>query len=111
VSSSSFQNQVTEVSSITVDLNQRLLGRLTSDLNGGYTTTDYIATSSGLSTGRSDDLYDFSARLSCFFLQRRTVSLIYEFSDNNSSQNGFAASSSAFGFTSNQIGFEIGWRY
>jgi len=111
VSSSSFQSQVTEASSITVDLNQRLLGRLTLDLSGGYTTTDYIATSSGLSTGRSDDYCTFNARLSCPFLQRGTVSLIYEFSDNNSSQSGFAASSSAFGFTSNQVGFEIGWRY
>ena len=111
VSSSSFQSQVTEASSITADLNQRLLGRLTLDLSGGYTTTDYIATSSGLSTGRSDDLFNFSARLSCPFLQRGTVSLIYQYSDNTSSQSGFAASSSAFGFTSNQIGFEIGWRY
>jgi hypothetical protein len=111
VSASAFQNQVTEASSITVDLNQRLLGRLTLDLSGGYTASDYIATSSGLSTGRSDDTYNFSTRLSCPFLQRGTVSLIYEYSDNTSSQTGFAASSSAFGFTSNQVGFEIGWRY
>jgi hypothetical protein len=111
VSPSSFQNQTTEATSIIGDLNQRLLGRLTLDLSGGYTTSDYIATSSGLSTGRSDDTYNFSARLSCPFLQRGTVALIYQYTDNSSSQTGFAVSSSAFGFHSSQVGFELGWRY
>jgi len=111
VSPSTFQNQATEATSITGGLNQRLLGRLTLVLSGGYSTTDYIATFSGLSTGRSDDTYNFGARLSFPFLQRGTVSLIYQYSKNISSQSGFAASSNAFGFNSRQVGFEVGWSY
>jgi uncharacterized protein (PEP-CTERM system associated) len=107
-SASYFQNQVTENTGITADLNQRLLRKLYLDLNGGYGTTKYVSSigssSVALSTGRSDDYYSFNARLNCPFLKRGTFSVFYQYSDNSSSQ-------SAFAYTSTQVGIEIGYRY
>lgn len=110
VSAASYQSQVSESYGISGDLNQRLLGRLYLDLSGGYTRTKYIATASALSTGRNDDIYRFNARLSCSPLKKTTVSVFYAYSQNSSSQNGFLAGS-GYGYTSNQVGFEIGYRY
>jgi hypothetical protein len=111
VSNSSFQNQVTVVTGITVDLNQRLLGRLNLDLSGGYSTTDYQSSAAGLSTSRNDDQFSFTARLSCPLFKRATVSVFYSYNDNTSSQSGFATAGSGYGYTSSQGGLEIGYRY
>ena len=106
----SFQNQTTENTGITGDFNQRLLGKLNLDLSGGYTKTEYQASASGLSTSRNDDVYNFNARLSCPFLKRGTVAVFYTYSENSSSQSGFSTGS-GFGYTSTQVGLEIGYRY
>ena len=106
-----YQAQVIESTSVTTDLNQRLLGRLFLDLSGGYTSSSYNASVVGTSTSRNDDTYTFNARLTCPFPKRGTVSVFYQYSKNTSSQTGFAASSSAFSFSSSQIGFEIGYSY
>lgn len=111
VSASSFQNQTTENTSIIGDFNQRLLGKLMLDLSGGYTKTKYLATMFGLSTGRTDDIYSFNARLSCPFLKRATASVFYSYTENISNQSGFALGANAFGYNSNQIGLELGYRY
>jgi hypothetical protein len=106
----SFQNQTTENTGIMGGFNQRLLGRLTLDLSGGYTKIEYLASASGLSTSRNDDVYTFNARLSCPFLKRGTVAVFYSYSQNSSSQSGFSTGS-GFGYTSTQVGLEIGFRY
>jgi hypothetical protein len=115
VSPSFFQNQVTENTQIMGDLNQRLLGKLYLDLNGGYSTTKYLSStassSAASSTGRNDDYYIFNARLSCVVLKRATISVFYGYTDNASSQSGFTTSGSGFAYTSTQVGFEIGYRY
>lgn len=111
VSQSSFQNQVTEGTSVTGDLNQRLLGRFFLDLGAGYTKTKYVASQFGLSTGRSDDTYNFTARLTSPFLKRGTISVFYDYTKNASTQTGFATGSSAFGYSTRQVGFEIGFHY
>jgi hypothetical protein len=110
VTPASFQNQSTENDFISGDLNQRLFGRLFLDLSGGYSTTKYQPTTSGLSTSRNDDLYTFNARLSCPFLKRGTFSVFYSYSDNSSTESGFTTGS-GFGYTSHQMGFAIGYRY
>jgi len=46
VNTSYFENQVTENTGVTADLNQRLLGKLSLDLNGGYSTTKYLSSTS-----------------------------------------------------------------
>ncbi len=115
VSQSSFQSQQTENTSITVALNQRLLGRLHLNLSGSYGATDYLATESrlpgNLSTSRSDELYSFNARLSCPVFKRGTVSIFYTYTDNSSTQSGFAVAGSGYGFSSSEVGLAFGYRY
>jgi hypothetical protein len=111
VSQSPFQSQVTENTGVNVGLNQRLLGKLHLSLTGGYAATDYLASAAGLSTSRSDDIYSFNARLSCPLLRRATISLFYTYTDNASTQSGFAAAGAGYGYTSKEVGFEIGYQY
>ncbi len=103
VSASYFQSQATENVEIMGSLNQRLLKMLHLDLSGGYHRTAYVA-STGIS-GRTDDYYVFNARLSTAFLkQRGTAAVFYQYSEDSSNLPGFS-------FTSNQVGFELGYRY
>ncbi len=111
VSNSSYQSQVDIVTAITAGLSQRLLGRLTLDLSGGYSTTEYQASVVGLSTSRTDDVVSFNARLSCPFLKRATVSVFYAYSNNNSTQSGFATAGTGYGYTSSQGGLELRYQY
>jgi len=99
----SVQSQVTETTSVTADLNQRLLGRLYLDLQGGYNTVNYVA-SSGTTTGRTDDYYTFNARLKLQFLKRATATIFYQYSDNSSTL-------AAYTFSSNQTGIELGYQF
>ena len=103
VAASYFENQVTESIDTVGGLNQRLLGRFYLDLTGGYHTIRYVT--SGTSTSdRTDDYYTFGTRLSCPFLKRGTIAVFYQYSDNSSTAPGFT-------FTSNQVGFEVGYRF
>jgi hypothetical protein len=111
VSQSIFQNQVDENTEITVDLSQRLLGKLQLNLSGQYGTTKYVASAEELSTSRSDNLYSFNARLTCPLFKQATVSVFYSYTENSSSQSGFATTGTGYGFTSSQMGLEIGYRY
>ena len=98
------QNQVTESVGVNGDVNQRLLGRLFLDLGGGYQNIKYVSSASGLPSDRTDDYYYFNTRLSTAFLKRGTVALFYQISSDSSSAAGF-------GFTSHQVGFEVGFAY
>ncbi|HXB58582.1 MAG TPA: outer membrane beta-barrel protein [Candidatus Acidoferrales bacterium] len=111
VTSSYYQNEVVENTSITADFNQRLFGGIYLDLNGSYMNSSYVTSNTGLSTARNDDSYTFSASLTFPFPKRGTFSILYLYSDNSSTQNGFAPGQSAFSFSSSQIGFQIGYTY
>jgi len=111
VSTGDFQDQTVESTTVTCDFNQRLLGRLFFDLSGSYTSDKYVAALAGLSTGRSDNIYTMSPRLTIPFLKRGTASVFYEYSQDSSSQTGFAAGSAAFAYATHQVGFEIGYTY
>jgi hypothetical protein len=104
VAASYFQSQVTESTDVMGNLNQRLFGKFYLDLAGGYHNVKYVAASSAAGTQRTDDYYTFSARLSCPFLKRGTAAVFYQYSDNSSTTPGFT-------FTSNQVGFEVGYRF
>jgi hypothetical protein len=104
VSTSPFQNQVTENTDLTGSLNQRLLKRLYLSLGGGYHAVTYVASANGVSVGRQDKYCSFNARLSTTFLKRGTIAATYQFSNNSSSLAGY-------GYSSNQFGFEVGFRY
>lgn len=112
VSSAAYQDQNVESTAVTGDINQRLLGEIYLDLNGSFSTGDYIGTATATGgPSRNDDIYSFNARLSCPFPKRGTVSIFYQYSDTSSTQSGFAHGSSAFGYSSNQIGFSISYIY
>jgi hypothetical protein len=95
-------NQVTESTGVSADLNQRLLKKLFLDLSGGYQTVKYISSSSSVSN-RKDDCDYLNAQLSCAFLKRGTIAAFYQISRDDSSQAGYS-------FTSHQVGFSIGFR-
>ncbi|HTV40852.1 MAG TPA: hypothetical protein VMF08_09765 [Candidatus Sulfotelmatobacter sp.] len=111
VASSAYVNQVVETTSVTGDFNQRLFGAVFLDLSGGYSWGDYISSAADSSAARNDDTYTFSSRLSCPFPKRGTVSIFYQYSKNVSTQNGFTTGSSAFGYSSNQVGFSLSYTY
>jgi hypothetical protein len=98
-----FQDQVQETTSVSADLNQRLLQKFHFDLNVGYTSDDYTGTT-GLGGNRTDNYYFINARLSHPFLKRGTLAIFYQHTENSSSQPGF-------GYASNQVGLEVGYSY
>lgn len=98
------QAQVTETTGVNAGLNQRLLGKLFLDLSAGYQAVKYVASAGAPGSSRDDDFYSFSARLSRTFLKRGTVAVLYQFSKDDSNQSGYS-------FNSNQVGFQIGFRY
>lgn len=104
VTASYFQNEITEAFGFSGSIHQRLLKRLYLDVTGGFTTSSFQATATGLSVNREDDLSTITVRLSCPFLQHGNASVFYNWSDNSSNQGGF-------GYASNQVGLELGYRF
>lgn len=104
VSPAYISDQVTENTTIGGDLRQRLLGKLFLDLNGGYSLVSYHSSAAGVEISRTDHLTFFSARLTMVVLRRGTASVIYYLNDNSSSGTGFS-------YNSNQVGFELGYRF
>ena len=104
VQPSYFQDQVQENTSVTADLNQRLLQKFYLDLSVGYTSVDYEGTTGLVGGDRTDNYYFLNARLSHKFLKRGTIAIFYQHTENSSSQPGF-------GYSSNQVGLEVGYSY
>jgi len=104
VAASYLQDQVTETTGITADLNQRLLGKLFLDLNGGYQLVKYVSSVNTANSNREDDYYLLGVRLSRAFLKRGTIAVLYQISRDNSTLPGYS-------FISHQVGFQIGYSY
>jgi hypothetical protein len=101
LSASYFAGQTAEATSINVNLTQRLLKRFFLGLTGGYANTLYH----GATDSRQDNYSFVSASLNTVILKRRgTVSLFYSASKNSSNVPGFA-------YSSNQVGFQLAYRY
>jgi len=94
----------TENTDFTGELNQRLLGKLYLDLQGGYHIMKYVASASTPPVNREDDLYSVSVQLSYPFARRGSVAAFYQASSNSSTQPGF-------GYSSSQVGFQISYTY
>jgi hypothetical protein len=104
VATSFFTNQVVEVTSFGGILNQRLLEKLSLNVEGGYAMPTYVAVANGANAGRRDKIYYVNTTLSYPFLKRGTISFLYLINNNDSNR-------SEFRFSSNRVGFEIGYRY
>lgn len=97
------ESQVTETTSVTGHLNQRLFERVFLDLEGGYSNIEYVAADT-TTDDRTDDYYTFSARLSCEFLTRGTAAVFYQYGDVTSTEDGYS-------FSGSQVGFEVEYRF
>lgn len=104
VSPAYISDQVTESTTIGGELRQRLLGKLFLDLNGGYNLVSYHTSAAGIDISRTDHLTFFSARLTMVILRRGTAAVFYYLNDNSSNATDFS-------YTSNQVGFELGYRF
>lgn len=99
-----YQNQVNVVTAIGATLSQRLLGKFYLNAGGNYSWNHYTSAASGVSARSSQDYYSMNVSLSTTFFKRASASVFYSYSDNTTTQSGFA-------FTSSQIGFNIGYKY
>jgi hypothetical protein len=104
VSASYLQGQVTETTSVILELNQRLPERFFLGLNGSYQFVNYISSVNATGSDRQDNYLYLNARLGRTFLRRGSIALIYQFGRNDSSSAGYS-------FTSHQVGFQIGYTY
>lgn len=106
VSSSDYYilSQSTEVTSLGVALNQRLLKEFYLDVDAGYSDSTYNESITIASLSRDDNQYTFTVALRHPFLKRGSVSVSYQYQDNQSNTAGFSYSTS-------QIGLQVGYSY
>ena len=106
VSPSFFSDQVTEGTSISAGLHQRLLGKLFLDLSGGYGTSTYHASSTAPASPNISnyDTTTFGARLSIPVLKRGTAAVFYSMNYNSSA-------AATYNYTTTQVGLELSYRY
>ena len=104
VTVSYFTSQITRSTSWTLNFQQRLLQHYY--LSAGYSGQDstYVTTDPTVAAGRADRSNSFNVRVTTTFFQRATFAILYQNSHNNSNNTGF-------GYTSSQVGFELGYRY
>lgn len=105
ISVSYFADQVNESTSWSLGLNQRLLTVLNFNASASRSNRTYIP--SGRSTIvvlREDTAYSYNFRLSTRILRRGSIGVVYQHTRNASDATGF-------GFSSNQVGLEVGYRY
>lgn len=103
-SASYFANQIVENSRYEITLEQRLLQHFRLNLGVEYQESKFRSTLPSLPFNRRDKNYSFSAGLRTAVLRRVDVTLQYRKSHNSSNVAGF-------GFSSDQVGLEVGYRY
>jgi len=96
--------QSSENTTVSLDLNQRLLKKFTADLGFTYNSVAYTESIAQFSGNRTDNSYAFNARLSHPFSQRGTWSLTYQYTDNQSTTGGL-------GYNNTSVGFELNYTY
>jgi hypothetical protein len=104
ISASYFSNFNNETEALTLSLNQRLLGRFNLTVSYGERSSDYLGLQDNFVVGRSDEYDSFSVNLSTQLVNRVSVSAFYRNNQN-------ATNATGFGFSSDQTGFSIGYRY
>ena len=97
-------SQASDVTSLSVTLNQRLLKRLQFSVSGAYSTTTYVDAVQQAGSNRTDTYYSLNTRLTFTLLKRFDLSGTYQYSENMSSDTGL-------GFASSQIGLDISYRF
>lgn len=104
VSASYFSNFNNETEAITFSLRQRLLGRFFLTASLGERSSEYLDLLGAFAVGRADDYDSFSVNLSTTLVDKLNVSAFYRKNENATNLIGY-------GFSSDQTGFQIGYRY
>jgi hypothetical protein len=104
VSPSYYDNQIDAVTSVNGDLQQRLLGKLFLDVGASYNWNNYTSLANGVAANANADYYSVNVQLSTTILKRGTVAVFYNYNGNSTTQSGLS-------YTSNQVGFNVGYRY
>jgi len=104
VAVSYFANDVTVSTGWNATVRQRLLGKLQLSVGAGQQKDSYVSVINSLSAGRNTRYDSLNVNLSTIFLRRGSVSIFYQISRNSSNIR-------AYGFSSHQIGLQVGYRY
>lgn len=104
VSPAAFQSQVTTTTTVSLGLSQRFFKRFNFTMTGSYNESSYGTTVANVPVNRTDDYYSLNTRVTWAFWKRATASVFYQYSTDVSSQAQFA-------FSSDQAGFELGYRF
>jgi hypothetical protein len=108
VNSSYFQNQVNVTTTVGASISQRLLEKFYLNVGANYNWNNYTDTMANNNT-TTQKYYDLNASLSTTIFKRVSVSVFYSYSD--SSTSGQAGPQNGLGFSSHQIGFNVGYQY
>ena len=109
VNTSYYQNQITENTSLNGGVSQRLFQRYNLNVNGGYTWTTYVAAANGTPANSASQYYSINVSLGTTFLKRASASVFYTYSQNITAQA--AAGPQGLGYSSNQVGFTVGYSF
>jgi len=102
VSPSYYSDSVSESTGLNGGINQRLLGRLFLNVNGGYTTRDYTDTA-GTGAKANQDYYSLNASLGMGLLKRGSVSIFYN--------KIWYSDSSTYDYDPQTVGAQVGYRF
>jgi hypothetical protein len=110
-SPSYFASAVTDGTTVSAGLHQRLLGKLYLDLSGGYGRTTYHSTTTifGSASRSSYESTSLSVRLSTTVLKRAIVGIFFQETFLSSSSN--AATSALYNYTTTQTGLSLSYRF
>jgi len=104
ISPSYFADELSEATEVSAGIQQRLFGKLVLNLSAGYRLTSYATTAGNLQVTREDESTFVNGRLSTVLFKRASIALLYQWSENTSDE-------AQYQYHSNQIGFEIGYRF
>jgi len=104
VSASPFSDQITENTSVSANLRQRILDRWFFSISGGYRVTAHESASASVPVAREDRGTFVRLGLSTTWQERGTFQVFFSQSRNDSDAAGF-------GYDSTQVGLDIGYRY
>lgn len=104
VNASYYSSQITEDTFLSAGLRQRFFEKLFLNVAGGYRISSYQASAVGINVSREDKGPFFSVSLNMTILKRGTAGVFYYYSENTSTTGGY-------GYSSSQVGLEIGYRF
>ena len=104
VNTSLIGGQITENTTVTAALSQRLFGHVNVRVHGGYRYAEYQPTVDDLSVDRSDEGYFAGVSAGIRVFERGRISIAYNRTENSSSDSDFS-------YGSNQYSLHLGYHF